>query len=208
MTFGMGSNNELTQKYDKEVQNDIRTSTHIYKQTNIPDFQLCYPCSSSLVGPSFTLRYLHAYIFSLRLPPHWPGYILRLVSGGGANSLRSGGHYFFIYDCNRFYGLCFTLRANVILSGHGYYKLIVGHPLCRGRYRRVGMGGGGFSVSGATLNRFFSLHYFFPFILCGCVIVHLAALHRQGSNNPLGLKSDYDKNPFHPYYALRILWVC
>ncbi len=62
---------------------------------------------------------------------------------------------------------------------------------------------GGVSVSGATLNRFFSLHYLFPFILCGCVIVHLAALHRQGSNNPLGLKSDYDKNPFHPYYALK-----
>ncbi len=56
-------------------------------------------------------------------------------------SLGGGGHYFFIYDCNHFHGLCFTLRANVILSGHGYYKLIVGHPLCRGRYRRVGMGG-------------------------------------------------------------------
>ncbi len=38
---------------------------------------------------------------------------------------------------------------------------------------------------------------------CGCVFVHLAALHRQGLNNPLGLKSDYDKNPFHPYYALK-----
>lgn len=62
---------------------------------------------------------------------------------------------------------------------------------------------GGFSVSGATLNRFFSLHYLFPFILCGCVIVHLAALHRQGSNNPLGFKSDYEKNPFHHYYALK-----
>ena len=55
--------------------------------------------------------------------------------------MRGGGHYLFIYDCNRFYGLCFTLRANVILSGHGYYKLTVGHPLCRGRYRRVGMRG-------------------------------------------------------------------
>lgn len=80
-------------------------------------------------------------IFSLRLPPHWPGYILRLISGGGANSLRGGGHYIFIYDCHRFYGLCFTMGANVILGGHGYNKLIVGHPLCRGRYRRVGMGG-------------------------------------------------------------------
>ncbi len=37
MKFGTGSNNELK-------QNDIRTSKHIYKQTNIPNFQLCYPC--------------------------------------------------------------------------------------------------------------------------------------------------------------------
>ena len=26
-----------------KVQNDIRTSKHTYKQTNIPDFQLHYP---------------------------------------------------------------------------------------------------------------------------------------------------------------------
>ncbi len=32
MKFGMGSNNELTQKYGKvKVQNDIRTSKHINK---------------------------------------------------------------------------------------------------------------------------------------------------------------------------------
>ncbi len=41
MKFGMGSNNELTQKYEKvKVQNDIRTSKHMYKRTNIPNFQL------------------------------------------------------------------------------------------------------------------------------------------------------------------------
>ncbi len=39
MKFGTGSNKELTQKYEKvKVQNDVRTSKHIYKQTNIPDF--------------------------------------------------------------------------------------------------------------------------------------------------------------------------
>ncbi len=43
MKFGTGSNNELTQKYKKvKVQNDTRTSTHIFKQTHTPDFQLCY----------------------------------------------------------------------------------------------------------------------------------------------------------------------
>ena len=31
---------------------------------------------------------------------------------------------------------------------------------------------GGFSVDNATLNRFFSLHYFLPFIITGLVLVH------------------------------------
>ncbi len=40
-----GSNNELTQKYETvKVQNDLRTSKHIYKQTNIPNLNLCYRC--------------------------------------------------------------------------------------------------------------------------------------------------------------------
>jgi len=36
---------------------------------------------------------------------------------------------------------------------------------------------GGFSVDNATLNRFFSLHYLFPFIIVGLVLVHLSLLH-------------------------------
>ncbi len=43
MTFGTGSNAELTKKYERvKVQNYIRTSKHniIYKLTSIPDFQL------------------------------------------------------------------------------------------------------------------------------------------------------------------------
>ncbi len=36
MKFGTGLNTELTQKYARvKVQNDIRMSTHIYKQTNM-----------------------------------------------------------------------------------------------------------------------------------------------------------------------------
>lgn len=62
---------------------------------------------------------------------------------------------------------------------------------------------GGFSVSNATLNRFFSLHYLLPFILAGLSLVHLIALHEDGSNNPLGLRSDIDKVAFHYYYALK-----
>nr|WRI02251.1 apocytochrome b [Acanthella acuta] len=65
---------------------------------------------------------------------------------------------------------------------------------------------GGFSVSNATLNRFYSLHYLLPFLLVGLVLVHLIALHEDGSNNPVGIRSDIDKVPFHYYYALKDLY--
>ena len=45
---------------------------------------------------------------------------------------------------------------------------------------------GGFSISQSTLNRFFSLHFFLPFIIAGLSLIHLILLHQQGSNNPLG----------------------
>lgn len=35
----------------------------------------------------------------------------------------------------------------------------------------------GFSVSNNTLNRFFSLHYFLPFLIAALSMVHLFALH-------------------------------
>ena len=65
---------------------------------------------------------------------------------------------------------------------------------------------GGFGVSNATLNRFFSLHYLLPFILAGLSLVHLIALHEGGSNNPIGVRSDIDKIPFHYYYVLKDLY--
>nr|YP_010303525.1 cytochrome b [Anaxilaus musgravei]QUT09477.1 cytochrome b [Anaxilaus musgravei] len=64
---------------------------------------------------------------------------------------------------------------------------------------------GGFSVDNATLNRFFTLHFLLPFIITGMVIVHLIFLHQTGSNNPLGLNSNYDKSPFHPYFSIKDL---
>lgn len=64
---------------------------------------------------------------------------------------------------------------------------------------------GGFSVDNPTLNRFFALHYLLPFVIVGIVIVHIAALHQHGSNNPTGVevKSKKDTIPFHPYYTVK-----
>lgn len=65
---------------------------------------------------------------------------------------------------------------------------------------------GGFSVGNSTLNRFFSLHYLFPFILAGLSLVHLTLLHQTGSNSPLGVGSDIDKIPFHMYFIVKDLF--
>nr|YP_009466101.1 cytochrome b [Pentatomidae sp. GM-2014]AIW65021.1 cytochrome b [Pentatomidae sp. GM-2014] len=62
---------------------------------------------------------------------------------------------------------------------------------------------GGFSVDNATLTRFFTLHFLLPFIITAMVIIHLLFLHQTGSNNPLGLNSNYDKSPFHPYFSIK-----
>ncbi len=67
---------------------------------------------------------------------------------------------------------------------------------------------GGFSVDNPTLNRFFALHYLLPFVIVAMVFLHLWALHRFGSNNPLGIdaKGPQDKIPFHPYYTVKDLY--
>jgi len=62
---------------------------------------------------------------------------------------------------------------------------------------------GGFSVSNATLNRFFSLHYLLPFILAALAALHLLTLHEHGSSNPLGVSGNEDRSPFHPYYSFK-----
>ena len=64
---------------------------------------------------------------------------------------------------------------------------------------------GGFSVDNATLNRFFSLHYLFPFLIAGLVIVHLSLLHTTGSNNPLGINKNVDSVSFYPYFYVKDL---
>jgi ubiquinol-cytochrome c reductase cytochrome b subunit len=62
---------------------------------------------------------------------------------------------------------------------------------------------GGFAVDNATLTRFFSFHFLFPFIIVAFTIIHLLFLHQTGSNNPLGINSNTDKIPFHPYFSFK-----
>nr|YP_004934907.1 cytochrome b [Sylvicola fenestralis]AET13132.1 cytochrome b [Sylvicola fenestralis] len=62
---------------------------------------------------------------------------------------------------------------------------------------------GGFAVDNATLTRFFTFHFILPFIVAAMTMIHLLFLHQTGSNNPLGLNSNIDKIPFHPYFSFK-----
>nr|BAJ10940.1 cytochrome b [Amolops larutensis] len=62
---------------------------------------------------------------------------------------------------------------------------------------------GGYSVSNATLTRFFTFHFILPFMMAAVSMLHLLFLHNTGSSNPTGLNSNVDKVPFHPYFAYK-----
>jgi len=74
---------------------------------------------------------------------------------------------------------------------------------------------GDYLISDATLNRFFALHVVaLPIAILLLVVLHLAALHEVGSNNPDGVdikkKKDENGKPldgiaFHPYYTVKDL---
>ncbi|MEO8810027.1 MAG: cytochrome bc complex cytochrome b subunit [Rhodanobacter sp.] len=78
---------------------------------------------------------------------------------------------------------------------------------------------GDFLPGDATLNRFFALHVIaLPLVLLLLVVLHIAALHEVGSNNPDGVDIKHgpkgnrwdalkpaDGIPFHPYYTVKDL---
>ncbi|MEL6299700.1 MAG: cytochrome b N-terminal domain-containing protein [Pseudomonadota bacterium] len=68
---------------------------------------------------------------------------------------------------------------------------------------------GGYSVTGVTLNRFFSLHYLLPFVIFGLVILHVWALHVAGQNNPTGVepKTASETVPMSPYALLKDIFA-
>ncbi|TQS73854.1 cytochrome b [Rhodobacteraceae bacterium] len=72
---------------------------------------------------------------------------------------------------------------------------------------------GGPAVDNATLNRFFTLHYLLPFVICLLVGLHIWAFHTTGNNNPTGVevrratKADLQRDtlPFWPYFVIKDL---
>ncbi len=68
---------------------------------------------------------------------------------------------------------------------------------------------GGFNVGQPTLNRFYSLHYLFPFILLGLVGLHVWAVHQVGQNNPTGVEvqSASETVPFTPFATVKDIFA-
>lgn len=62
---------------------------------------------------------------------------------------------------------------------------------------------GNYSITNYTIIRFYAIHFILPFILIGIVIIHIIYLHISGSNNGLGISTNVDKIPFHPYYIYK-----
>jgi len=62
---------------------------------------------------------------------------------------------------------------------------------------------GGFTIDDATLHRFYSFHFFLPFIILALSIIHISLLHEAGSTNPTGVPSMLETIPFTPYFILK-----
>ena len=62
---------------------------------------------------------------------------------------------------------------------------------------------GGFSVDNPTLNRFFSLHYLFPFLIFALMLIHLFFLHQSGSSDPSIHAKQIDVIRFYPYFVIK-----
>lgn len=66
---------------------------------------------------------------------------------------------------------------------------------------------GGYVVANPTLNRFFSIHFFFPFLIAGVSLIHLSLLHQKGSNSPIGSDIGTDNVAFYPYFLYKDLFA-
>nr|QZL13454.1 cytochrome b [Condica illecta] len=109
----------------------------------------------------------------------------------------------FLLMATAIYSMCSTLSTNIFLSSNSNYKLLSAIPSLG--VKIVTWLWGGFAVDNATLTRFYTFHFLLPFIILMMTMIHLLFLHQTGSNNPLGLNSNLDKIPFHPFFTFKDL---
>ena len=62
---------------------------------------------------------------------------------------------------------------------------------------------GAYRTGNLTLKRFYSIHYVLPFLIAAMTFIHLALLHKHGSNSLLGSDRGLDDAHFYPYYTYK-----
>jgi ubiquinol-cytochrome c reductase cytochrome b subunit len=62
---------------------------------------------------------------------------------------------------------------------------------------------GGQGVAKATLGRFYTIHFFVPFVILGISFIHISLLHTEGSSEPLSVWDINDFLRFYPYFYLK-----
>lgn len=62
---------------------------------------------------------------------------------------------------------------------------------------------GGHIIGNLTLKRIYVLHIALPFVIAGFTFIHLALLHKVGSNSPIGSDTGVDDIPFYPYFFIK-----
>jgi quinol-cytochrome oxidoreductase complex cytochrome b subunit len=66
---------------------------------------------------------------------------------------------------------------------------------------------GGYTVNKPTLRRFYTLHLFLPYLTVAMTFVHLAILHKVGSNSPIGSDTGVDDITFYPYFFWKDIYA-
>ncbi len=162
------------------------------------------------VNGGWLIRYVHANGASM----FFIAVYIHMLRGLYYGSYKAPREMIWIVGCVIFFLLIATAFLGYVLpwgqmSFHGAVVItnligsvpVVGGPILTWLQ-------GGPSIDNATLNRFFSLHYLLPFVIAGCVVLHLWALHHAGQNNPVGILIPKDRLakdtvPFHPYYTVK-----
>nr|YP_009422188.1 cytochrome b [Ruditapes decussatus]AJY78593.1 cytochrome b [Ruditapes decussatus] len=179
----------LTTHYTASSADAFNSVVHIMRDVN--DGWLLRACHANGASLFFIMVYLHMgrgvfYLSFYSRGAWWVGLILFCILMGVAFT-----GYVLPWGQMSFWGA--TVITNLVTAIPG-----IGDALVQWVW-------GGICVGDATLKRFFTFHFSFPFVLAGLAVVHIIFIHESGTSNPLGVESNGDMIPFHPYYTVKDL---
>nr|YP_010555868.1 cytochrome b [Marcia japonica]UYR95100.1 cytochrome b [Marcia japonica] len=179
----------LTMHYTPSVDEAFNSVVHIMRDVN--GGWLLRACHANGASLFFVMVYLHMsrglfYLSFFSRGAWWMGVILLCVLMGIAFT-----GYVLPWGQMSFWGA--TVITN-LLTAIPY----VGESLVQWVW-------GGICVGDATLKRFYTFHFSFPFLLAGLALIHIILIHESGTSNPLGVDSKGYMISFHSYYSVKDL---